>query len=124
VGVMKHTFARKLRREQTDAERRLWYVLRGRQFQACKFRRQQPIGPYVVDFACFQSKLVIELDGDQHGSAKGLAYDIARRRRLMQDGFVVVRFPNWQLGKDFEFVLGVIAWHLDTLCRPLTRDPR
>ena len=64
---MDRTFARKLRRDQTDVERKLWSALRNRRFHEFKFRRQQPIGPYVVDFVCFRRNLVIELDGSQHG---------------------------------------------------------
>jgi very-short-patch-repair endonuclease len=59
---MKHDFARKLRRDQTVVERKLWFALRGRRFHGFKFRRQQPIGPYVVDFVSFESRLIIELD--------------------------------------------------------------
>ena len=63
---MKHDFARRLRRDQTDVERKLWYALRDRRHHGFKFRRQQPVGPYVVDFVCFEAKLVVELDGGQH----------------------------------------------------------
>ncbi|HUJ03471.1 MAG TPA: DUF559 domain-containing protein, partial [Rhizomicrobium sp.] len=72
---MKHDFARKLRREQTDFERKIWYALRNRRFAGFKFRRQQPMGPYVVDFVCFEEKLVIELDGGQHGMPENIQYD-------------------------------------------------
>lgn len=106
---MKHAFARRLRREQTDAERKSWQALRGRRFHSFKFRRQQPIGPYVADFVCFESKLVIELDGDQHGSKTGLAYDVARSRRFDRDGFRIMRFPNHELNANFDAVLDGIA---------------
>jgi very-short-patch-repair endonuclease len=102
---VKHEFARKLRREQTDVERKLWYALRDRRFHAFKFRRQQPIGPYIVDFVCFEAKLVIELDGDQHGAATDEAYDCARTERLAADGFRVVRFWNHELNDNFDGVL-------------------
>jgi very-short-patch-repair endonuclease len=121
---MKHAFARKLRREQTDAERKLWYALRGRRFQMFKFRRQQPIGPYIVDFVCFERKVVIELDGDQHGSESGLLYDAARTRRLKNDGFCILRFPNRELSGNLENVLAAVARALSQAVSPLTRDPR
>ena len=59
----KHRFAKCLRRDMTDAERRVWYFLRDRRLGAAKFRRQHPIGPYIADFACVERRLVIELDG-------------------------------------------------------------
>jgi very-short-patch-repair endonuclease len=59
--------ARTLRRDSTDAERAMWRLLRSRQLAGYKFRRQLPIGPYIADFACFASRLVVELDGGQHG---------------------------------------------------------
>jgi len=102
---MKHDFARHLRRNQTDVERKLWFALRGRRFHNFKFRRQQPIGPYIADFACFDPRLVIELDGDQHGSAKGLVYDAARTRRFESDGFRVLRFANHEVNSNFDGVL-------------------
>jgi very-short-patch-repair endonuclease len=106
---VKHAFARQLRREQTDVERKLWHALRGRRFHGFKFRRQQPIGPYIADFVCFEGKLVIELDGDQDGSNTGLAYDMARSRRFNKDGFRVLRFPNHELRENFDGVLDGIA---------------
>jgi very-short-patch-repair endonuclease len=60
---MKTGIAKALRRRMTDAERKLWSVLRNRQFAELKFLRQVPIGPYVVDFVCFETRLVIEIDG-------------------------------------------------------------
>ena len=60
--------AQRLRRQLTDAERKLWSVLRNRQLDGAKFRRQQPIGPFIADFVCQQRKLIIKLDGSQHAS--------------------------------------------------------
>jgi len=105
---MKHGFARRLRREQTDVERKLWFALRGRRFHGFKFRRQQPVGPYIADFVCFDVRLIVELDGDQHGSAKGLAYDAARTRRFARDGFRVLRFANHEVNANFDGVLDAI----------------
>ncbi|HKB96733.1 MAG TPA: endonuclease domain-containing protein [Rhizomicrobium sp.] len=106
---MKHDLARKLRRKQTEAERTLWLALRSRRFHNFKFRRQQPIGPYIADFVCFEANLIIELDGDQHGSSGGLVYDKARTERLADDGFRVLRFPNHELSGNFDGVLSGIA---------------
>ncbi|MBA2587368.1 MAG: endonuclease domain-containing protein [Alphaproteobacteria bacterium] len=106
---MKHDLARKLRREQTQVERKLWLALRNRRFHKFKFRRQQPIGPYIADFVCFEAMLIIELDGDQHGSSRKLAYDAMRTKRLANDGFRVLRFPNHQLNSNFDGVLTAIA---------------
>jgi len=68
--------ARKLRREQTDAEGKLWYLLRNRNLAGRKFKRQLPIGPYIADFACVELKLIVEADGGQHADQK--AYDEKR----------------------------------------------
>jgi len=109
---MKHEFARKLRREQTDVERKLWFALRSRQFAGFKFRRQQPIGPYIADFVCLEAKLVIELDGGQHGSDDSIAYDERRTLFLQKVGFDVIRFPNREVNNSLDNVLDAIAHHL------------
>ena len=83
--------ARALRRRMTDAERRIWYFLRGRHLADFKFRRQHPIGPYVVDFVCLEQKLVIELDGGQHASDPN---DLRRDAFLQRQGYRVLRFWN------------------------------
>jgi very-short-patch-repair endonuclease len=84
--------ARELRREQTDAERRLWNVLRDRQVLNLKFRRQHPIGNYIADFCCLEKGLIIELDGSQH--VEQAAYDAERTKWLNSQGFQVLRFWN------------------------------
>jgi very-short-patch-repair endonuclease len=84
--------ARAMRREPTDAEQRLWKLLRSKQLAEYKFRRQHPIGPYIADFACFSAKLVIELDGGQH--AERIQYDEQRRLVLERAGWRVIRFGN------------------------------
>lgn len=76
----------------TDAERLLWYELKGRRFCGFKFRRQRPIGPYIVDFCCMERALVIELDGGQHNEPESIAYDQERTRFLEREHFRVVRF--------------------------------
>jgi very-short-patch-repair endonuclease len=84
--------ARSLRRMQTDAERRLWRALRARRLTGLKFKRQTPIGRYIADFACFECKLIVELDGKQH--ADQAAYDTARTRWLQEQGYRVIRYSN------------------------------
>jgi very-short-patch-repair endonuclease len=84
--------ARQLRQNATDAERLLWKKLRFWQIDGLKFRRQQPLGQYIVDFVCFEKKLVIEVDGGQH--AENANYDTQRDDWLRDQGFVVLRFWN------------------------------
>jgi very-short-patch-repair endonuclease len=102
---VKHELARRLRRNQTDVERRLWYALRDRRFAGFKFRRQQPIGPFVVDFVCFEAKLVIELDGSRHGFPENTTADQARSDHLRREGFRVKRYWNVDLNENFDGVL-------------------
>ena len=82
--------ARQLRCQQTDVEAKLWMRLRDRQLSGAKFRRQHPIGPYVVDFCCPDCGLVVELDGGQH--ADQTARDTVRTRFLEAEGYRVIRF--------------------------------
>ena len=84
--------ARRLRSNSTDAEQTLWYYLRKRQIAGHKFRRQCPIGGYIVDFVCLHKRLVVEVDGGQH--QENLDYDQRRSRCLQQLGFKVLRFWN------------------------------
>ena len=83
-------FSRQLRRNQTDVEKLLWKHLRSRQFMGLKLRRQQPIGNYIVDFVCFENKLIIELDGSQHIDDKDK--DNERDGWLNSQGFTVIRY--------------------------------
>ena len=84
--------ARRLRRDQTEAERRLWSRLRGHQVDGVQFRRQQPVGQYIVDFVAFSHRLIVELDGGQHAEQE--AYDDERIQWLEGQGFRVIRFWN------------------------------
>ena len=84
--------AKALRQNRTDAEGLLWHFLRNRQLDGYKFRRQQPIGPYIADFACLSEKLLIELDGGHH--AERSSHDAARDRYLQDRGYKVLRFWN------------------------------
>ena len=104
--------ARHLRKQLTDAERRLWYLLRRKQLAGFRFRRQAPIGRYIADFACFAERLIIEVDGGQHADAQ--AYDEARTAWLDSEGFRVLRFWNNDVLGNQEAVLQTI---LDALRR-------
>ena len=95
--------ARKLRHTSTIREVKLWQYLRNRRFMGLKFRRQFPIGPYVVDFVCLSHQLVIELDGGQH--AEQLDYDNKRTEYLEHFGFRVLRFWNTDVFFQFDALL-------------------
>ena len=84
--------ARALRKNSTQAERRLWRALRLRQIRDVKFRRQQPVGNYIADFACLERRLIVEVDGGQH--ALRVDYDKRRTRWLESRGYVVLRYWN------------------------------
>ncbi len=95
--------AKALRKAQTEAEQKLWYHLRAHRFMRKKFKRQKPIGRYVVDFVCLEEKLVIELDGGQH--ADHVEYDQERDAWLKSEGYKVLRFWNIELMNEMEGVL-------------------
>jgi very-short-patch-repair endonuclease len=103
---MASTRARELRNNLTDAERKLWRKLRYRQVGGYRFRRQVPIGPYIVDFACLSHRLLIEIDGSQHDD--NIAYDQARTRWLESRSYRVLRFWNGDVLQDIDGVLEAI----------------
>jgi very-short-patch-repair endonuclease len=92
-----------LRRDSTFPERLLWSRLRDRRLREFKFRRQHPIGPFIVDLCCMKVPLVVELDGESH--AESAKADRARTRYLERVGFQVVRFTNDELREDLDSVL-------------------
>ena len=96
--------AKTLRTATTDAERALWFLLRDRRIPV-RFRRQHPIGPYVVDFFCPIAGLVIELDGEQHGFEANRTHDDIRTRFLESRGYHVLRFWNHEVYQDSQRVL-------------------
>ena len=104
-GRVKKTIARKLRRDQTDAERTLWARLRSKQLRGAKFRRQQPLGPYIVDFINFDSRLVVEIDGGQHNEEEMRQKDKDRTMWLMQRGYQVLRFWDNEVLQNVDSVL-------------------
>jgi very-short-patch-repair endonuclease len=95
--------ARELREEMTDAEQTLWQHLRARRLCDTKFRRQEPLGDYIVDFVSFEVDLVVEVDGRQHHEQQG--YDETRTKWLEEQGFSVVRFWNNQVLTETKNVL-------------------
>ena len=103
--------AQRLRRELTDAERMLWSVLRNRQLEGAKFRRQQPIGPFVADFVCQERRLIIEADGGQHSNS----FTDGRRTAFLQSkGYRVLRFWNNDILSNLDGVAQVIAAAVST----------
>ena len=95
--------ARELRRRSTEAEKMIWHRIRSKQLEGYKFRRQQPIGTYVVDFVCFEKRLIIELDGGQH--AIDQQRDRNRDSRLGEEGFMTLRFWNHDVMQNLEGIL-------------------
>nr|WP_210281296.1 DUF559 domain-containing protein [Methylobacterium fujisawaense] len=86
--------ARSLRRTQTSAEAKLWRILRNRALNGWKFRRQHPIDRYIVDFACIEAKLIVEVDGATHSTDAELVRDAMRTEILESFGFALLRIPN------------------------------
>ncbi|MGE0005548.1 MAG: endonuclease domain-containing protein [Parvibaculaceae bacterium] len=105
---MANQFARELRRNVTDAEKRLWHELRVLKQEGRHFRRQVPIAGFIADFACRGCRLVIELDGGQHIMPDGLARDRERTRILETQGFRVLRFWNADVFGNLEGVVDEI----------------
>ena len=99
-------FATTLRNNATDAERALWKLLRGDALNGLRFRRQCPIGIYIVDFVCFDSRVIVEVDGGQHN---GSAHDAQRDAWLKSQGFAVLRFWNNDVLQNIEGVSQVIV---------------
>ena len=103
--------ARRLRRDQTDTEARLWEVLRAGRLEDWKWRRQATVGPFIVDFLCIEAALVVELDGGVH--ADQVEYDARREGYLKRHGLTVLRFRNAQVIDDRDGV----SWTILSACR-------
>ncbi len=114
-------FARELRNSSTDAERLLWRYLRNSQLEGIKFRRQQVIEKYIVDFVSFEKRIVIELDGGQH--AENIQYDERRDDCLRTNGFTVVRFWNNDVIENIEGVVEVIRQQCLEAASPTPQPP-
>jgi very-short-patch-repair endonuclease len=100
-----------MRSEPTNAEHRLWQMLRAKRLEGYKFKRQVPVDGYIVDFACLQHRLVVEADGGQHSENKG---DELRDARLMAEGFRILRFWNNDIFNNEQGVLATILTALQT----------
>jgi len=112
--------AKSLRTSMTDAEQRLWYRLRAHRLKGIKFKRQAVIGHYIADFACFERKLIIEVDGGQH---EGKVSDIARDHWFTQQGFRVMRFWNNEVLQNTDAVIGRILEVIDDPADPSPGTP-
>ena len=99
--------ARRLRREMTEVEKRLWWRLHGEQL-GCSFRRHHPVGPYVLDFYCAPLRLAIEVDGHQHGTDEGREHDQRRDAFLAMKGIRTIRFGNHEVIENLEGVVEMI----------------
>ena len=108
---VKIRFARYLRHNQTNTELKLWYLLRNRLLASHKFRRQHPIGPYIVDYCCMKKRLIIELDGGQH--AAQIEKDGKRTQYLKSKGYRVLRFWDNEVLTQTKEVLETILAELE-----------
>jgi very-short-patch-repair endonuclease len=104
--TQQHRFDKQLRKYSTDTERFLWSKLRNKRFEGLKFRRQEPIGKYIVDFVCYEKKLIIECDGSQHIANE--KKDKIRDEYLKKQGFYVLRFWDTDVLQNIDGVLEVI----------------
>ena len=103
----------------TDAEQRLWYHLRARRFLGWKFRRQVPLGNYIADFLCEESRVIIEVDGGQH--AERIELDLQRTEWMRAQGYAVIRFWNNDVLTNID---GVLATLSPALSQGRGRTPR
>ncbi len=115
--------ARRLRREQTNEEKELWRALRAGRFAGFKFRRQHPLGVYILDFFCPAARLSLELDGSQHGFPEQRQRDVEREKFLSEQGIEELRFWNREWRQNREGVLLTIweALHRRTGCVQILR---
>ncbi len=109
--------ARSMRREMTDAERKLWFLLRSRRLGGAKFRRQAPVGPFIADFVCLSHKLIVEADGGQHFASD---IDTRRDRWLAQEGYVIARYANCDILANPDGVLTDLAAKLSIPPHPVS----
>jgi very-short-patch-repair endonuclease len=107
-----------MRKDSTDAENRLWSILRSRKLCGHKFRRQYPVGGFILDFYCVKSKLGVEADGGQHAEPEGELADQLRTERLNALGVRVIRFSDVDILKDTDAVIAEILRRLETTALP------
>ena len=109
-------YARVMRREPTDCEKKFWYQVRDRRLGGHKFKRQVPIGSYIADFVCIDRKVIVELDGGQH--ADRIAYDVKRDSLLNEKGFRVIRILNVDFLENPDGVMEMLLNALDAAPSP------
>ena len=122
MKVLPNENARALRKRLTPQEVKLWVKLRELKPLGFHFRRQAPVGRYIVDFASFGARLVIEVDGGQHGMHASIQSDTARDEFLRSQGFRVLRFWNSDIDQNLSGVMESIAIALTAPTRPSLRD--
>ena len=122
-GVMANATAWTLRKRMTPQEIKLWVHLRALRRLGYHFRRQSPIPPYIVDFECRRAKLIIEVDGGQHGLNKCASRDTVRDECLQASGYRVLRFWNNQVDQEMEGVIVAIMHALSEECHPTRLAP-
>lgn len=111
------SIAKQLRKTQMPWEAKLWHRLRSHRLLGLKFKRQVPIGPFVVDFCCNERRLVVELDGSQHVEPEVQAKDVDKQKYLERNGYLVLHFWNNDIDNNIEGVLEVIQ---QSAFRPLS----
>jgi very-short-patch-repair endonuclease len=110
-------FAKHMRREMTEPEKRLWYQLRAKRFEGTKFRKQKIVGSYIIDFSSNEPKLAIEIDGNTHADRQ--EYDAIRTEYLEQQGYKVIRFSNRDVMENLEEILETLAAVIAEMRPPL-----
>ena len=120
IPVRNRSNARSLRSTMTEAEKRIWFHIRAHRLNGASFRRQFPIGAYIVDFVCFEGRLIVEIDGGQHAESQR---DKARETWLRSQGFVVLRFWNNDVLANTEGVIEKINEALNTSSPPPQPSP-
>jgi 5-methyltetrahydrofolate--homocysteine methyltransferase len=110
--------AKELRQKQTEAEKLLWSRLKNQHLMGVKFRRQEPIGSFIVDFINYENRLIIEIDGNPHNAVENKQNDVQRTMWLERQGFRVLRFWNGEVEHHFERVVTRIRKALDISPHP------
>ena len=116
--------ARRLRQNQTEAEKFVWRRLRNRRFANFKFRRQMPVGQYVVDFVCLQHRVIVELDGGQHNDETHKEHDSRRDGWLRSQGFTVLRYWNHEVFTEWDAIEEAIWRQLNAHPSPPAPRPQ
>nr|WP_193175593.1 DUF559 domain-containing protein [Oricola nitratireducens] len=120
VPPLNRANAKRMRKNMTDAERKLWHELRAHRLMGLGFRRQYPIRNYIADFACPARRLIVEIDGSHHADDGTAARDLSRTKTLESDGWTVLRFWNDDVLRDIDNV----CQHIVTVACPEEFDDR